>query len=143
MNDSSVLGGYFLGAIIAGIIAIWVAMDANKRGMNGIGWGIGVFLLCIVFLPIYLITRKPLLAQQQPYGYPPPPNSQPQQPYGYVPPPQPQPPQPPQQQPYTPPPTPQPQTPPPAAQPNRRFCSNCGSQLEGGVKFCPSCGKAV
>jgi hypothetical protein len=48
-----------------------VASDANKRGMNGVAWAIGVFFLCIVFLPIYLIVRKPLLAQQ-PYGYPPP-----------------------------------------------------------------------
>lgn len=59
------------GFIIALLIAIWVASDANKRGMNGVAWAIGVFFLCIVFLPIYLIVRKPLLAQQ-PYGYPPP-----------------------------------------------------------------------
>jgi len=62
---------YGIGFIIALLIAIWVANDANKRGMNGVGWAIGVFLLCIVFLPIYLIVRKPILAQQ-PYGYPPP-----------------------------------------------------------------------
>ncbi len=65
-------GGYGLGILIAVLIAVWVASDANKRGMNGVAWAIGVFLLCIVFLPIYLIVRKPLLAQQQPYGYPPP-----------------------------------------------------------------------
>ena len=28
--------------------------------MNGVLWGIGVFLLCIVFLPLYLIVRKPI-----------------------------------------------------------------------------------
>ncbi len=65
-------GGFGFGFLIALLIAIWVASDANKRGMNGVGWAIGVFFLCIVFLPIYLIVRKPLLAQQ-PYGYPPPP----------------------------------------------------------------------
>ena len=64
-------GGFGFGFLIALLIAIWVASDANKRGMNGVGWAIGVFFLCIVFLPIYLIVRKPLLAQQ-PYGYPPP-----------------------------------------------------------------------
>ena len=58
------------------VCAIVVAIDANKRGMNGVGWALGVFFFCIVFLPIYLIVRKPLLAQQ-PYGYPPPPGSQP------------------------------------------------------------------
>jgi hypothetical protein len=68
-----VLGhGFFgFGFIIVLLIAIWVATDANKRGMNGVLWAIGVFLLCIVFLPVYLIVRKPLLVQQ-PYGYPPP-----------------------------------------------------------------------
>ena len=45
-------------------IGIFVGMDANKRGMNPWGWGIGVFLLLIVFLPLYFIQRKPLLENQ-------------------------------------------------------------------------------
>jgi zinc-ribbon domain len=122
------LGGYGLGFIIVAAIAIWVATDANKRGMNGIGWGIGVFLLCIVFLPIYLIVRKPLQVQPPPYGYPPAP-PQPPQPYGYPPGPSAAPPGPPQSQ----------QPPPQPA----HFCSNCGQQLAGGAKFCPSCGRTV
>jgi len=28
--------------------------------MNGSGWGIFVFLICIVALPIYLVVRKPV-----------------------------------------------------------------------------------
>ena len=48
--------------VIALVIAVVVARDANRRGMNGLLWGIGVFLICIVFLPLYLILRKPLLA---------------------------------------------------------------------------------
>jgi len=72
------LGGYGIGFVIALLIAIWVAQDANKRGMNGVLWAIGVFLVCIIFLPIYLIVRKPLLSQQ-PYGYPPPGPPQPPQ----------------------------------------------------------------
>jgi len=144
VNDSSMVGPYLLGAIVAAAIAIWVAIDANKRGMNGIGWGIGVFLLCIVFLPIYLLTRKPLLPQAQPYGNPPPMS----------------PPQPPQEQrdrlapmgggapPYGQPLGPSVTQPPPLqaqpqAQPAHHFCSNCGTQLPLGAKFCASCGRAV
>jgi len=52
--------GTFLGMIIALIVAILVGNDAEKRGMNGFGWGAGVFLLMILFLPLYFIVRKPL-----------------------------------------------------------------------------------
>lgn len=71
MIGHSLFGGYGIGFVIALLVAIWVATDANKRGMNGVAWAVGVFLLCIVFLPIYLIVRKPLLAEQT-LGYPPP-----------------------------------------------------------------------
>ena len=110
MYESSLLGGYGIGFLIDLAIAIWVASDANKRGMSGTLWGIGVFLLCIVFLPIYLIVRKPLLAQ--PYGYPPaPPPPQPSQLYGYQPGPA-----------AAPPPSPPPVE--PRREPTHRFCSN-------------------
>jgi len=98
------------GFIIALLIAIWVATDANKRGMNGVAWAIGVFFLCIIFLPIYLIVRKPLLAQQ-PYGYPPPPGQQP---------------------PYTPPPAPGQHfcsNCGAIVQPGVKFCANCGKPV--------------
>jgi hypothetical protein len=93
-------GPFGFSFLIALLIAIWVASDANKRGMNGVAWAIGVFLLCIVFLPIYLIVRKPILTQQQPFGYPP-----------------------------------------PSGTPTPGFCSNCGSPLGAGVRFCAKCGK--
>jgi hypothetical protein len=41
------------------VIAVAVGKDATKRGMNAWGWGIGVFLLLIIFLPLYFILRKP------------------------------------------------------------------------------------
>jgi hypothetical protein len=50
-----------VGMLIALIVAILVGKDAKKRGMSAWGWGIGVFLLLIVFLPIYFIVRKPKL----------------------------------------------------------------------------------
>jgi hypothetical protein len=40
-------------------LSIWVAVDANKRG-NTMAWGFGVFMLLIVFLPLYFINRNPL-----------------------------------------------------------------------------------
>ena len=35
--------GYIFGLIIAVIIAVLIAKDANSRGMNGTLWGIFVF----------------------------------------------------------------------------------------------------
>lgn len=50
----------FVGLIIAAVVAVIIAKDANNRGMSGLGWGIFTFLICIVAIPIYLIVRKPL-----------------------------------------------------------------------------------
>jgi MFS family permease len=55
-----------IGLIIAAVVAAFVANDASKRGMNAVGWCFGVFLLLIVFLPLYLLVRTPLLPQYQP-----------------------------------------------------------------------------
>jgi tellurite resistance protein TehA-like permease len=52
--------GFIFGLIIAAIIGVLIAKDANSRGMNGAGWGIFTFLVCIVAVPIYLIVRKPV-----------------------------------------------------------------------------------
>jgi hypothetical protein len=48
-----------LGILIVLVVAILIGNDASKRGMNAWGWGIGVFLLLIIFLPLYFIMRKP------------------------------------------------------------------------------------
>jgi hypothetical protein len=45
---------------IALLIAAWVFSDAKSRGMEGGSaslWSLGVFLLLIVFLPLWLIIR--------------------------------------------------------------------------------------
>ena len=50
----------FIGLILAAIVAVWVYWDAKKRGcttLASVGWMLGVFLLMIVFLPLYLFTR--------------------------------------------------------------------------------------
>ena len=57
--------GQILGMIIALIVSICVGQDAVKRGMNAWCWGIGVFLLMILFLPLYLIFRKPKLPENK------------------------------------------------------------------------------
>jgi hypothetical protein len=62
---------FFFWILVPLVIAVLVAQDANKRGMNGVLWGIGVFLLCIVFLPLYLIVRRPVLMAGTPGSYPP------------------------------------------------------------------------
>jgi len=69
MDSNEVL----FGLLIAAVVAFFVAIDAKKRGMNAVGWGIGTFALMIIFLPLYFIMRKPILNQTaaQPL-YPPP-----------------------------------------------------------------------
>jgi uncharacterized membrane protein len=52
-----------IGLLIALIVAIWVYSDAKKRGKSSGSaflWFLGTFLLLIVFLPIWLITRPKL-----------------------------------------------------------------------------------
>ena len=47
---------------IAGTVGVFVGKDANARGMNGIFWGLAVFAMMIVFLPLYALVRKPLIS---------------------------------------------------------------------------------
>ena len=127
-----------IGLAIAAAIAFWVYTDAKKRPMNAILWAIGTFLLCIVFLPLYLIMRKPIGGVPGGSGVPPQPMPLPPT---YTPPPQ-QSYQPPT---YTPPSAQAPQAgPPPAAPPKQgKFCPTCGAPHEGTVKFCPNCGASL
>ena len=140
-------GYQLIGLVIAGAIAFWVYTDAKKRPMNAVLWAVGTFLLCIVFLPLYLIMRKPEGAAPGTPGVIPP---QPMPlPPTYIPPQQQYAPPPPQ---YAPPPPPQSYAPPPVtpqagspvvSQGPKKFCPNCGAPHEGTVKFCPNCGSAV
>lgn len=50
-----------IGALIALAVGIWVYADAKKRGYSTLAaslWGLGSFLLLIVFVPLYLIFRN-------------------------------------------------------------------------------------
>ena len=66
---------FAVGPVITATMAAFVAKDASKRGMNAAGWFFGVFLLMIVFLPLYLLERKPLLPEYQ-SQFPQPPQTQ-------------------------------------------------------------------
>jgi len=51
-------------SIISTILAVWVYMDAIKRGFKplaALGWFLGVFLAWIIFFPLYMFlrTRRP------------------------------------------------------------------------------------
>ena len=47
---------------IALLAGVWVYNDAQKRGSaSALSWAIGTFGLLIVFLPLWLIVRPPLL----------------------------------------------------------------------------------
>jgi hypothetical protein len=128
-NNFSLFPSLF-GLAIAAAIGFWVATDAKKRGMNGVLWGVAVFLVCIVFLPIYLIVRKPLLPEATGLPYPP---TSPIPPQQYVPPPP---------QNATPPP-PIPPAPSTTPQPGHNFCLNCGAKLAPDAKFCGACGHSA
>lgn len=52
-----------IGLAITIALCIWVYNDAEERGMSGIGWALGVFFVCIIFLPLYLIMRKPKIVR--------------------------------------------------------------------------------
>ncbi|RLE07271.1 hypothetical protein DRZ78_03250 [Candidatus Aerophobetes bacterium] len=56
--------------LIPFLIGLWVAMDARKRGYSqwkAFGWFLGVWLLLIIFLPLYFILR-PKLSQKKGSG---------------------------------------------------------------------------
>jgi uncharacterized membrane protein len=51
---------FAIGVSIAFVVSIWVLIDARHRGASmGVAllWWFGVFMLLIVFLPLYLIAR--------------------------------------------------------------------------------------
>jgi hypothetical protein len=51
----------FLFPLITLGIALWVFFDSQKRGYSvwkGLMWAVLVFMMLIVFLPIYLITSR-------------------------------------------------------------------------------------
>lgn len=66
-----------IGLVIAGGVGLWVRTDAQALESQGTkvgsfgpnGWFAGVFLLLIVFLPMYLIQRSNAL--KSPAGLPP------------------------------------------------------------------------
>lgn len=47
--------------LVAGAVAGWVRLDARQRGFKtsaALAWSAGVFLVMVVFLPLYLWVRR-------------------------------------------------------------------------------------
>ncbi len=63
MNDPY-LPGYFLAALVGGCVAA-DALQRGKSALRALGWGVGVWLALIVFLPLYLILRRRETAPKQ------------------------------------------------------------------------------
>jgi hypothetical protein len=105
---------FSFGFLIQTALAIWVGIDANKRGMNGLLWGLLVFITFVVGLIVYLIVvaQPTQAAQAAPPGAPPPS-------VGAAP--------------------SQPGAPDPAAV----RCDECGGSLEPSFRTCPYCGAAL
>ncbi len=61
------LGDYLVSFVVAVGFGFIVAMDAKKRGMNSFFWGLGTCLVLIVFLPLYIISRRyyPEISQEK------------------------------------------------------------------------------
>ena len=53
-----VFGLLGLGTILQIVLAFWVGMDANRRGMNGLLWGLLVLFTFVVGLLVYLIVAQ-------------------------------------------------------------------------------------
>lgn len=60
MTQSDQAIAQFIGTCLAAITGGWVAADAKRRGLKdwaAFGWGVGVFFILLVFLPLYLYLR--------------------------------------------------------------------------------------
>ena len=51
-----VFGLFGFGALLQIVLAFWVGTDANRRGMNGVLWGLLVLFTFVVGLIVYLIV---------------------------------------------------------------------------------------
>ncbi len=62
----------YIAIIIPLLIAWWVASDAKKRGYSQaaiVAWFIGVWMVLIIFLPLYFILRpKSTILRPKPMG---------------------------------------------------------------------------
>jgi hypothetical protein len=53
-----VFGLLGFGTLLQIVLAFWVGMDANRRGMNGLLWGLLVLFTFVVGLLVYLIVAQ-------------------------------------------------------------------------------------
>lgn len=113
----SALSFFFL--VIWIFVIVWVYRDAERRGMNGVLWGLLVFLGNLVGLLIYLIVRSDSVRVSRAE---PPPQSCPQcqktvsAGFAYC---------------------------PHCGAPMQNVCPSCGKKVEESWKACPHCGESL
>lgn len=108
-----VFGLLGLGTILQIVLAFWVGMDANRRGMNGLLWGLLVLFTFVVGLLVYLIVaqtggngvKEQVVAEGATSAVP--------------------------------------ATVARAGEHDARACGQCGGKVEAGFKVCPFCGSAL
>jgi hypothetical protein len=113
----SVLSFFFL--VIWIFVIVWVYRDAEQRGMNGVLWGLLVFLGNLVGLLIYLIVRSDSVRVSK--AEPPPqscPKCQKTVSAGFA---------------YC----------PHCGAPMQNVCPSCGKKVEDSWKACPYCGVSL
>jgi len=106
-----------LWGVIQIVLAVWVGIDAERRGSNGFLWGLLVLFTPIVGLLVYLILAPGLTRGAAPA--------------------------PPGPGPDRPPAPPAKESQGAAATPAGRSCPQCAGPLEEGFKVCPFCGLAL
>jgi hypothetical protein len=120
MNNSQWFGRYSLfgiGGLIQVGLAIWVGMDAERRGMNGWLWGLLVLFTFIVGLIVYLIVGQTMLPRGGTTTF-----ARAEPPLGGA--------------------SPKPPNPPASATATHR-CHGCHSEIQPEYKLCPHCGHSL
>jgi RNA polymerase subunit RPABC4/transcription elongation factor Spt4 len=111
----SLYGPLSIWGLLQAALAVWVGLDANKRGLNGVLWGLLVFFTGIVGLIVYLLVGPVMQTQRgDPERNPIPPAATASQPRAAT---------------------------PDESEPHR--CPGCRANVQTDFKICPYCGTSL